>query len=77
MAGLGVSKMQINKNVQVSLEDARSFTEESMKKDFEYEMAERLTKKLMYSGLISSDEASKVSKLNKLKFEPIYKEILD
>lgn len=48
-----------------------------MQKDFEYEVAQMLTKKLVDNGLISEDEAVKISELNKLNFEPFYKEILD
>lgn len=69
--------MQIIKGAQIYKEtEARSFTEEKMQKDFEYEIAERLTKKLMDNCLISVDEAVQISELNKLNFEPFYKEIL-
>lgn len=78
MTGLEVSKMQISKGAQISREtEARSFTEESMQKDFEYEVAQMLTKRLVDNGLISEDEAVQISELNKLYFEPFYKEILD
>ncbi len=50
--------MQISKGAQISREtEARSFTEESMQKDFEYEVAQMLTKRLVDNGLISEDEA--------------------
>lgn len=70
--------MQIIKGAQISREtEARSFTEESMQKDFEFEVAQMLTKRLVDNGLISEDEAVQISELNKLKFEPFYKKILD
>ena len=70
--------MQIIKGAQISREtEVRSFTEEKMQKDFEYEVAQMLTKRLVDNGLISEDEAVQVSELNKLNFEPFYKEILD
>lgn len=78
MTGLEVSKMQIIKGAQISIEtEARSFTEEKMQKDFEYEVAQMLTKRLVDNGLISEDEAVQISELNKLNFEPFYEEILD
>lgn len=77
MTDLEVSKMQIIKGAQISREiETRFSKEEKMRKDFEYEIAERLTKKLMDNCLISVDEAVQISELNKLNFEPFYKEIL-
>ena len=48
-----------------------------MQRDFEYEVAQMLTKRLVDNGLISEDEAVQICELNKLNFEPFYKEILD
>ena len=78
MTGLEVSAMKITSNNQIRSDTpSREFTEESMQKDFEYEVAQMLTKRLVDNGLISEDEAVQVSELNKLNFEPFYKEILD
>ncbi len=78
MTGLEVSAMKITSNNQIRSDTpSREFTEEKMQKDFEYEVAQMLTKRLVDNGLISEDEAVQVSELNKLNFEPFYKEILD
>ena len=70
--------MKVVKGTQISIDvEARSFNAESMQKDFEYEMAQRLTKMLEAKGLISSEESRKTSKLNVDSFEPFYKEIMD
>ncbi|HEY9575003.1 MAG TPA: SHOCT domain-containing protein, partial [Lachnospiraceae bacterium] len=69
--------MKITSNNQIRTDTpSRKFTEEKMQKDFEYEVAQMLTKKLMDNGLISEDETVQISELNKLNFEPFYKEIL-
>lgn len=78
MTGLEVSAMKITSNNQIRSDTpSREFTEEKMQKDFEYEVAQMLTKRLVDNGLISEDEAVQISELNKLNFEPFYKEILD
>lgn len=78
LLALEVSAMKITSNNQIRSDTpSREFTEEKMQKDFEYEVAQMLTKRLVDNGLISEDEAVKVSELNKLNFEPFYKEILD
>lgn len=70
--------MKVVKGTQISIDvEARSFNADSMQKDFEYEMAQRLTKILESEGLISSEESRKTSKLNVDSFEPFYKEIMD
>lgn len=70
--------MKVVKGTQISIDvEARSFNADSMQKDFEYEMAQRLTKILEAEGLISSEESRKTSKLNVDSFEPFYKEIMD
>lgn len=70
--------MKITSNNQIRYDTpSREFTEEKMQKDFEYEVAQMLTKRLVDNRLISEDEAVQISELNKLNFESFYKEILD
>ena len=55
----------------------RSMTEDEMWADFDYQMAQRMTKNLLENGLISDDEFDKITALNRLKFCPFMAEILD
>ena len=48
-----------------------------MQKDFEYEMAQKLTRNLYEKGVISVDEMNRILSLNKEKFSPFYADILD
>ena len=54
----------------------RVFTKESMQLDFEYEMAQKLTRLLYEKGMISLDEMNRISALNKKKFYPLYGDIM-
>ena len=48
-----------------------------MQKDFEYEMAQKITKNLLEQGLISIDEYDRISALNAQNFSPFYRDLLD
>lgn len=70
--------MQVFKDTQINLEVApRVMTQEAMQKDFEYEMAQKLTKSLYEKGLISVDELHRISALNREKFCAFYSDIFD
>lgn len=57
--------------------EARSFNNKTMQEDFEYVIASKLTKELLINGLISTNEAEEINKLNKKTFKPFYKELMD
>lgn len=70
--------MQVFKELAINLQVApRVMTQEAMQKDFEYEMAQKLTRNLYEKGIISVDEMNRILALNKEKFSPFYAEILD
>ena len=70
--------MQVFKDPTINLQVApRAMTQDAMQKDFEYEMAQKLTKKLYAKGVISVDEMNRIMALNKEKFSPFYGEIMD
>jgi len=70
--------MQVFKDLAINLQVApRMMTQEAMQKDFEYEMAQKLTKNLYEKGIISVDEMNRIMVLNKEKFSPFYGEIMD
>ena len=70
--------MQVIKDPVVNLQVApRVMTQEAMQKDFEYEMAQKLTRNLYEKGIISVDEMNRIFALNKEKFSPFYADILD
>ncbi len=70
--------MEVTKNTPGKLSvPARAMTEETMQKDFEYEMAQKFTKSLMDSGLISTDEYDRISALNREKFSPFYGDLME
>lgn len=70
--------MQVFKEPVINLQVApRVMTHEAMQKDFEYEMAQKLTRSLYEKGVISVDEMHRILALNKEKFSPFYADILD
>ena len=69
--------MQVVKDTTMSVDVApRKMTADSMQQDFEFEMAERMTRALYENGLISFDEMNRISELKKKKFYPIYGDIM-
>lgn len=70
--------MQVFKEPAINLQIAsRVMTTEAMQKDFEYEIAQKLTRTLQEKGIISVDEMNRIFALNKEKFSPFYAEIMD
>ncbi len=69
--------MQVLKEMPV-LTDAvpRAMTIDAMQKDFDFMMAEKMTRRLYEEGLISIDELNKMSELNRQKFYPFYKDLM-
>ena len=55
----------------------RRFSKKTMQEDFEYDIASKLIKELLINGLISTNEAEQINKLNKKTFKPFYKELMD
>lgn len=57
--------MQVSKNILVALQDSpRIMTKETMQKDFEYEMVQKITRNMLNQGLISIDEYDRILVLN-------------
>ncbi len=70
--------MQVFKDKPINSEVVpRVMTQDAMQKDFEYEMAQRLTRSLYEKKLISVDELHRISALNREKFCAFYNDILD
>ena len=70
--------MEVTKNTPVAVDVApRRMTLDAMQKDFEYEIAQKLTKSLLSEGLISIDEYDRISALNAQKFSPFYADLMD
>lgn len=70
--------MEVSKSTQIELDVApRRMTQEAMQKDFEYEMAQKMTMNLLDEGLISIDEYNRISVLNREKFSPFYADLME
>lgn len=52
-------------------------TEEELQKEFDYLMAESLTKKLLEKGLITIDEYDKLAQKNLETFSPFIGKVID
>lgn len=69
--------MEVTKNTPVAVDVApRRMTLDAMQKDFEYEIAQKLTKSLLDQGLISIDEYDRITTLNREKFSPFYGDLM-
>lgn len=61
MVDLEVVKMQVSKNIPIADSvPARTMTKEAIQKDFDYEMAQKITRNLLDEGLISIDEYDRI-----------------
>jgi hypothetical protein len=70
--------MHVTKSIPSSIDvSARKMTKEAMQKDFEYEIAQKLTQSLLEQGIISTEEYNKIEALNIEKFSPFYKDLMD
>lgn len=70
--------MEVTKNALVTVDVApRRMTLDAMQKDFEYEMAQKITKNLLSEGLIFIDEYDRISAVNAQKFSPFYADLMD
>ena len=78
MTGLEVRRMHVTKIIPSSIDvSARKMTKEAMQKDFEYEIAQKLTQSLLEQGLISTEEYNKIKALNIENFSHFYKDLMD
>lgn len=68
--------MEVMKNTIAVNVAPRVITKESMQLDFEFEMAQKMTRAMYENGLISLDEMNRISELNKEKFYPLYGDIM-
>ena len=68
--------MEVTNNGVAVSTPPRTITKETMQLDFEYEMAQKLTKAMYRKGLISLDEMDRISALNKEKFYPLYGDLM-
>lgn len=68
--------MEVMKNTIAVNVAPRVITKESMQLDFEFEIAQKMTRSMYENGLISLDEMNRISELNKEKFYPLYGDIM-
>lgn len=71
--------MKVTKLTAEQMEAApkkHQYTEEEMQREYNYILAEKMTKKLLDKGLISVDEFNKISERNRQNFCPYLSEIM-
>lgn len=61
---------------KVNPADVPKPTNEEMQNEYDYLLAEQLTKKLLDEGLISSDEFDKIMEKNRKTFSPFISKII-
>ena len=70
--------MQVTKVVggEISYRDIPRPTDEEMQREYNYILAEQLTRKLLDQGLISADEFDKIMSKNRQSFSPYFSKII-
>lgn len=70
--------MQVTKiaSGDVSYNDINKPTDEEMKNEYKYYLAEQMTKKLLEKGLISKVEFDKIMEKNQASFSPFLSKIM-
>ncbi len=66
---------QINDG-EISYQDLPKPTDEEMQNEYNYILAEQMTKKLLDQGLISLDEFDKIMEKNRRSFSPYISKII-
>ncbi len=70
--------MDVTNNIREMMDTpAREITIEGMQLDFEYEIAQKITRSLFEQGLISEEEQVRITRLNQETFPPLYKELIE
>jgi len=67
---------KITEQSQLSVPLKYQMTEEQMRKDYYYCLAQKITKSMLDKGLISDDEFNRIMKLNRQSFSPNLVEIM-
>ncbi|MFV0503768.1 MAG: SHOCT domain-containing protein [Lachnospirales bacterium] len=67
---------KITEQTQFSVTLKYQMTEEQMRKDYYYCLAQKIIKTMLDSGLISDDEFNKITKKNRQTFSPYLAEIM-
>ena len=67
---------KITEQSQLSVPLKYQMTEEQMRKDYYYCLAQKIIKTMLDKGLISDDEFNKITKKNRQTFSPYLAEIM-
>lgn len=67
---------KITEQNQVPVPLKYQMTEEQMRKDYYYYLAQKIIKSMLDKGLITDDEFSRIMKLNRQSFSPNLVEIM-
>ncbi|WP_307992341.1 SHOCT domain-containing protein [uncultured Clostridium sp.] len=67
---------KITEQNQVPVPLRYQMTEEQMRKDYYYYLAQKIIKLMLYKGLISVDEYNKITEKNRQTFSPYLAEIM-
>jgi hypothetical protein len=62
---------------KVNLADVPKPTNDEMQNEYNYLLAEQLTKKLLYAGLITDDEFTRIMARNRRSFSPFISKVID
>ena len=55
---------------------AKNFTDEELKQEYSYYLAQKLLKKMLENDMISADEFNKITEKNRESFSPYLAEIM-
>lgn len=55
---------------------ARNFTDEELKQEYSYYLAQKLLKKMLENNMISADEFNEITEKNRKSFSPYLVEIM-
>lgn len=76
---VGVFSMQVIQTIdgKVNLADVPKPTNDEMQNEYNYLLAEQLTKKLLDAGLITDDEFTRIMARNRRSFSPFISKVID
>lgn len=67
---------KITEEQQMPISAKKIYTQEELQREYDYILAQKILKSVLEKGLISADEFSKITELNRQTFSPYLSEIM-
>lgn len=67
---------QITNDTETPIKETKAFTEQELKQEYNYHMAQKMLKQLLDNGFINESDFNKITMKNRETFSPYLSEIM-